>query len=73
MLSRIFKDCFSEDDNQTWDIDAFGYAIALISYVVLCGMNYNHFNALEVAGGFVAILSGRSVAETYRKSKGQKS
>lgn len=69
MLRRIFKDCMTEDDGKTYDIDCFGYAIGLTAYLILAAITYHQFNPLEFAGGLVAILAGRSVSEAYRKRK----
>lgn len=68
-FKKIFKDCFTEDDNLTWDVDAFGWAFILISYVIISCVESATFSPLVWSGGAAALLAGRQVVDVFKKGK----
>ena len=69
MVGKILKDCFTEDDNKTWDYDAFSHAFMVLLYSAFIVINIHHLTPVEAATGMTMLLGGRQVLKAFKKGK----
>jgi hypothetical protein len=71
MWNKIIKDCLTEDDNETWDLDAI---VWLAGMLILFGETIYHsvaFNAVEYVAALGAGYAVKKYLQIYQKKKGK--